>query len=286
MIRFARGPLAPILFAITFIMLLMNGSAWADYEKIRTSGVLKVAVYKDFAPFSDGTAANLHGLDVDLAQALADQIGLKVSFLPFDAGENMNDDLRNMVWKGHYMGYGPADVMLHVPVDRRFMAQNDNVLIFAPYYRENYIILHALKTIPEVHTAADLHGFNLIAQQGTAGAVALLSADGGALRDQVKIANTAEEAVRRLLSGEVAAAMITRAEAESLLKKNSASSADYKISELQLPGVAPKGWVVGLAVRAEDKDLAKALDQALESLRASGKLQHIYEQYGVVPVAP
>ena len=41
--------------------------------------------------------------------------------------ENMNDDLRNMVWKGHYLGYGPADVMLHVPVDNRLMAENDKV---------------------------------------------------------------------------------------------------------------------------------------------------------------
>ena len=47
-----------------------------------------------------------------IAGALARSLGLALSLLPFNADENMNDDLRNMVWKGHYMGYGPADMMI------------------------------------------------------------------------------------------------------------------------------------------------------------------------------
>ena len=30
------------------------------------------------------------------------------------------------------LGYGPADVMLHVPVDNRLMATSEKVQIFAP----------------------------------------------------------------------------------------------------------------------------------------------------------
>ena len=76
----------------------------SDLARIRASGTLKVAVYKDNAPFSDGPANDIHGLDVSIAAALARQLKLKLSLLPFDAGENMNDDLRNMVWRGHYLG--------------------------------------------------------------------------------------------------------------------------------------------------------------------------------------
>jgi hypothetical protein len=43
----------------------------------------------------------------------------------------MGDDLRNMVWRGHYLGYGPADVMLQVPVDK-FLAHNPQVMILRP----------------------------------------------------------------------------------------------------------------------------------------------------------
>jgi hypothetical protein len=73
------------------------------------------------------------GIDIDLARALAGALDLKLSLLPFNADENMNDDLRNMVWKGHYLGYGPADVLMHVPVDRPLMQANPQVQIFAPY---------------------------------------------------------------------------------------------------------------------------------------------------------
>ena len=61
------------------------------------------------------------GIDVELGRALAEALGVKFSALPFAAGENMDDDLRHMVWRGHYLGFGPADVLLHVPVDRPLM---------------------------------------------------------------------------------------------------------------------------------------------------------------------
>ncbi|PYC68151.1 atrA protein [Streptomyces tateyamensis] len=55
--------------------------------KLRTAGLLKVGTNLNYAPVdfkaSDGTAA---GLDIDLAQALADYLGLRVQFVdqPFD----------------------------------------------------------------------------------------------------------------------------------------------------------------------------------------------------------
>src|ERR1019366_6323944 len=125
-----RTMLATLCFACA--SLCAGAPAWADQQKIRQNGILKVAVYNDLAPFS----ANGAGIDIDLARALAEKLGMKLSLLPFTAGDDLNADLRNMVWKGHYLGYGPADVMLHVPVDRRLSAANDKVQIFAPYYNE------------------------------------------------------------------------------------------------------------------------------------------------------
>jgi len=45
-----------------------------DLARIRANGVLKVAVYKDNAPFSSGPPGAMTGLDVSLAQALARQV--------------------------------------------------------------------------------------------------------------------------------------------------------------------------------------------------------------------
>ena len=202
------------------IGLLLALPAHADWDKIKSTGTLKVAVYKEFAPFSSGAANSMAGIDVDLAKALAQNLGLKLTLLPFDAGDDMRDDLRNMVWKGHYLGYGPADVMLHVPVDVRFMRQNEQVFIFAPYYRETTVLAHDLSKLPQVTQTEDLKGVELAAEQGTAAASALAAAEGGLLRDKIHMMPNAQVAVQMLRNGQVAAVYATRAQIESELPQN------------------------------------------------------------------
>ena len=111
----------------------------ADLDKVRASGVLKVAVW-DNAPYSDGRGNRARGCGRGAGTGPGARLGLKLQLLPFDAGENMNDDLRNMVWRGHYLGYGPADVMLHVPADKYPMRENPQVLLFGPYARETLVV--------------------------------------------------------------------------------------------------------------------------------------------------
>ena len=133
------------LITLVWIGLMMAAPARADIEKIKKSGVLRVAVYDNFAPFSNRSS----GIDIDLADALSKKIGLKMTLLPFPAGENLGDDLRNMVWKGHYLGYGPADLMMHVPVDRLLMNENPQVTIFAPYHTETVRLVRNIASVPQ-----------------------------------------------------------------------------------------------------------------------------------------
>ncbi|UUZ56253.1 hypothetical protein LP419_14025 [Massilia sp. H-1] len=86
------------------------------------------------------------------------KLHLRLTLLPFPAGENLDDDLRNMVWKGHYLGYGPADLMLHVPVDNRLMAQNPKVAIFAPYHVEAVRLVRSEKRVPVFESLDSLSG--------------------------------------------------------------------------------------------------------------------------------
>lgn len=271
-------------FAQAVSLALASGMplwAQADLEKIRAGGVLKVAVYKDFAPFSHGSASAPAGIEVALAAALAREMNLKLALLPFDAGENMADDLRNMVWRGHYLGYGPAHVMLHVPVDRNFIISNRQSLIFAPYYREKLVFTHDKKLVPQLEKIDDLKGLPLGVERGTAAASALLGASGGQLRDKVSILNSPSEAMAALFAGKVAAVLATQAQIESELHSAQKASADYPITALQLNGLPPNGWPVGMAVKAEETDLAKALEAALASLNTQGELKKIFAQSGV-----
>jgi ABC-type amino acid transport substrate-binding protein len=266
--------------------LHLQAEELTDLEKVRASGVLKVAVYKDNGPYSEGTAQDMHGVDVALAQALADAMGLKLSLLPFDAGERMDDDLRNMVWKGHYLGYGPADVMLHVPVDKFLMQENRQTLIFAPYAREALVIFHALDKLPSLRSGEDLQGLALGAEQGSGAASTLLGYGGGRLRQQVRMFASGELAAQAVIRGEVAAAHISRAQAEAALKASGRSAQGFGLTQLSLPGLVDNGWPIGMAVKSSHKALALALEAALNQIRANGKLVAIYRERGLTLVAP
>ncbi|WP_233556510.1 transporter substrate-binding domain-containing protein [Noviherbaspirillum sedimenti] len=186
---------------VIFLAWSLALPAHADMEKIRQSGALKVAVYDDLAPFSAGG----RGIDIELAEALAKKLGLKLALLSFPAGENLGDDLRNMVWKGHYLGYGPADVLLHVPVDRHLIANNPKVEIFAPYYRDAVQLVRRVATVPNYDGLASLAGKKIGVEKISIAAVVLLGEEGGKYREQVRIYPTAVEALAQLQAGAIAA---------------------------------------------------------------------------------
>jgi ABC-type amino acid transport substrate-binding protein len=278
--------LASLLLAVAAV-LAAAAPAHADMAKIRESGRLKVALYKDMLPFSGNDGGQFKGIDVALADALCRQMGLSPSLLPFDADDDsVSDDLRNMVSRGHYLGYGPADVMLHVPVDPVFARQNREVLIFAPYLREAFVLVYDRERVPHVDRFEDLAGQPTGAERGSAGANALLSSAHGALTDKVKMYAEADDALRALFSGEIAAAMVTRAQYESALKTRDQSVDRFPATGLQSPLLPARGWAIGMAVKADQPELAEALGKALDALRASGELQRIFAQYGVSVVAP
>jgi len=273
---------APLLLGVHGLSGAQEPSAM---EKIKARGVLKVAVYKDNAPYSDGPNADLHGVDVSLAKALASQLNLQLALLPFDAGENMNDDLRNMVWKGHYLGYGPADVMIHVPVDRYLMNENKQVLIFGAYVREHLVVLHDTSKLSTVENPEDLQGKTIAVEKGSGAASAMMGYRGGLLRDKVSIFKDGVDAAKMVTSGQFDAAFVSRAQAEAAVHTAS-DKKRWTLSSVSLPGVMPAGWPLGLAVKADHKELATALDHALVSLRQSGELLKVFQSHGLTLAAP
>jgi cystine transport system substrate-binding protein len=264
--------------ALAAVALTMATPANADMAKIRQSGSLKVAVYKDMAPFSSKDG----GIDVDIADALAKKLGLKLALLPFPAGEELGDDLRNMVWKGHYLGYGPADLMLHVPVDKRLMAQQDKVEIFAPYYRETVRLVRSKEAVPRYDGLDSMVGKDIGVEKVSIAAVLLLGEGDGKFRDHVRIYTTAVEALQDLKAGKLAGVLAHRSEIESVLGTDSR----FDMQQVQFQRLPPQGWAVGMAVRKDARDLAEALQKAAAELTASGEMARIFAKHGVQPVAP
>lgn len=249
--------------------LLPPGAARADgpsaLERIRERGSLVVAVYNEMPPFHDQGA----GIDVSLAEALAAAVGVKLSLLPFHADENMADDLRNMVWRGHYLGFGPADVLLHVPVDRPLIDATPQATIFAPYYRERVAIARNLERLPRLESLAPLAGQPVaVAGQSLAGWL-LIGADHGALRETLQTrwphGVAAAEALAR---GDVVAAAGLQSELETVLR----GKPGIVIEPLPVPRAPRDGWAVGMAVKRASTDLARVLQAAVNDLAADGRL--------------
>jgi ABC-type amino acid transport substrate-binding protein len=247
-------------------------------ERIRARGRLIVGVYQDLPPFSVGG----EGIDVDLARALSKALGLELSLLPFTAGENMDDDLRNMVWRGHYLGFGPADVLLHVPVEAPLMRNNPRVNIFAPYYRERLAMARDVKRAPKGEALADFAGQKIaVAGQSLAGWL-MIGAEGGAWREQlITTWKDGAAAARALQSGEVAAAAGQLSEIESVL----AGDARFVIEPLPVPRMRD-GWAIGCAVKREATDLAQAVQGAINTLATSGDLGRVFAKAKLTWRAP
>jgi ABC-type amino acid transport substrate-binding protein len=246
----------------------------APLDKVRERGTLIVGVYNDMPPFHVAGA----GIDIDLARALAAALDLKLSLLPFNADENMNDDLRNMVWKGHYLGYGPADVLMHVPVDRPLIEANPQVQIFAPYYREKVALARSLERLPELDSLRPLSGQKVAVPGQTLAGWLLLGADGGAYKDQLSTQwKDGTECARALQRGECAVAAGLASELESVLR------GDPRFAIAPMPSArAPReGWAAGLAVKKDSADLAAALQQAVNQLGQSGQLGEIFSRHNV-----
>lgn len=243
-------------------------------ERVRERGTLTVGIYHDMPPFHSGGK----GIDVELAQGLAQSLGVRLSLLPFHADENMADDLRNMVWRGHYLGYGPADVLLHVPVDRPLMEANPQVAILAPYCRERVAIARRLDRVPRLDTLSQLaDGRVAVPGQSLAGWL-LIGADSGAYRNQLITQwKDGTEAARALLRDEVVAAAGLASELESVLRGDTR----FEITPLPSPRAPRDGWAVGMAVKRASTELAQALQRAVNELAASGRLGQVFDRGNV-----
>lgn len=249
-------------------------AAATPLERVRERGVLSVGLYHDMPPFH----AEGKGIDVALAGALAASLGVRAALLPFHADDSVNDDLRHMVWRGHYLGYGPADVLLHVPVDPPLIAANPRVSIFAPYCREQVMLARRLDRLPRLETLSQLDGQAVAVPGQSLAGWLLIGADGGAYRGQLQTRfKDGTQAAQALLRGEVSAAGGLGSELQSVLR------GDPRFAIEPMPNArAPRGgWAVGLAVRHDAVELARALQGAVNDLASSGQLRRMFSEANV-----
>jgi len=269
---------------IAWALLLATSAAWSIYalsavagtmQDIRDRARLIVAVYKDFAPFSDEG----QGIDVDVGKALAEKLGLTAEIMSFKDGETVDDDLRNVIWKGHFLWNQPlADVMMHVPIDQDLARKNQMVRILAPYFSEQLVVARNRNRIPQLVTLDALSREKVAVQFGTIEDHYLMNSFGGLLRENVVHFGTMGEAVAALRKNEVAAVMGIRTQIELGM---AGAGADYAIAPVATPGLALTGWDIGVAVNAGNPELAALVEKAMAEMRKDGTLKWICTKHGL-----
>lgn len=269
-----------IAIAVALAALAQGAAAQArDLGEIREKGNIRFALYNDYPPYSARGA----GLDVDIARAIATRLGVKFDALWFDADENVDDDFRNMVWKGHYLGHGPADVMIHAPVDRELMKRNPKVRLLAPYYRERLAIARKVDAVPRAEDLSFLDHALIGVEDASLASIVLISHEGGKYRDRVRHFKSPRLATEALLRGEIQAVMAQQGEVQGLLK----GQPGIAIAPPPIAGpLAQRHWAVGLAVKSEHAALADAIETAVTDMAREGELEKLFAAHGLTYAKP
>lgn len=258
------------------------------FDDIIESGVLKVAMYENFPPYSYQQDGQPRGVDFELAQKLAEGLGLKLEVLWVTPDETLDDDLRNFIWKGHYLRRDVlADVMLRVPYDREFSYKrnelgeliNELVVMFGPYQRERWQTAYDDRRIEDVPSVAVFQYHPIGVEVDSVPSFYLSSVFEGRLAKNLHHYPSVQQAFAALKEGEVDATMAMRGEIEWLMAQ--AGDSHLKLAENAYPNMGKQVWDLGMVVHESNRQLAYALEEVLEPLILEGGMEKLYAKHGL-----
>lgn len=282
------------------LLLAIASSSLAQaryYDDVIASGYIRIGIYNDFPPYSyleDGEAA---GIDVEIGKAIAEKLGVRFEPHWITPDENLEDDLRNNVWKGHYLDKSEegahiaknvADVMMRVPYDREYSYRqdistgeyvNEMVVMFGPYQRETWQIAFDSSKIEKVSTVAKFQYHPIGVEIDSLPDFYLTSAFEGRMREQTKHFAKVEDAYAALNSGEVTGVMSMRAEADHWLHRM--QNPKLQLAENGFPMIGKQKWDIGMAIRQSDRQLGNEVDWIMENMILSGEIKQLFNKLGL-----
>ncbi|MCP4425149.1 MAG: amino acid ABC transporter substrate-binding protein [Chloroflexi bacterium] len=230
-----------------------NNAAW---ERIEKAGVLRVGLDPTYPPFEVVDDNGLRGLDVDLAQAIAANLGLEAEFV--------------------YFGYdGLYDALATEQVDVLISAlvvapgQTRDFAYSEPYFNAGEILIVPADEMT-IEEMGDLDGRTLSVELGALGHVEA-NAWSRRLPDlAVQPHNSAAEAVTAVAQRQADAALV--------------DAISGRLALIEHPSLErlPQSVTVepfALVVRVDDEMLLENLNASLQKLQKSGELTRIIAQW-------
>lgn len=226
-------------------------------DRIREAGVLHIAIDPSFAPFEFVDEENLPaGFDVDLAQEIADALGVKPQFVTtgYDA---LYDALT----------VRRADIIISAlyPDPSRTHA----FVYSAPYFNAGDVLL--VTDSSPISSWESLGGKRVACIFGTAGHMTALGWQKTITPQPVVITTSSPHTLTNaLVAGELDAVILDHVTALISVENQ------YAVQILPVM-ITDEPYVV--AGRLEDKALVKAIDEILANLNEAGTLQHLIQKW-------
>lgn len=257
-------------------------------EEIQEKGRIKIAVYEDYRPFSFVDQGELIGIDVEIANVIAEKLGLRLELMAVQADENVDADLRNHIWRGPRVGArsegsiavdAVANLMLHIPYNKELDTRNELAVLFSPYFEDRV----AIARDPDHFEGSEFSLFDLEdkaigVELDTLSDFYLSSTWGGKLRPGIARFRRPDDGMAKLMDGEIAAFMAPVSQIEGALGER---REDFDFNQTALPGLAVDSWTIGAAVRENARDLRWAAGDIIDTMVQQGEMASIFSSFGV-----
>lgn len=227
-----------------------DGAA-ANVETIE-EGVLTVGTDTPFPPFEIGQPPDISGYDIDVMDAIAEELGLEPEYIDTGFGTIFRD-----VANGQFDTVAAASTI--TPARERTVDFTD------PYYEAQQALL-----VPEgsdIASVEDLSGVIVGAQDGTTGETyANEETDASEVRGFPEGPN----AVAALRTGQVEAVIIDQPVAADALEQGGG---------VEIAEEIPTNELYGFALAPQSDELREAMNEALATLKEDGTIADLYEEY-------
>ena len=257
-------------------------------DDIKESQYIVIAVYSDYLPFSAQVDGEAVGIDVDIARHIASELAVELRLKWMTADETTEDDLRNNIWKGHYLDRTKADVMMRVPYDKDYSLKRDDVGLlvhelvhmFGPYHTETWKIIFNQKKLEAVPTMALFQYHPIGVEIDSIPQFYLSSAFRGSMRNNTHQFNTIALAVQGMQDEKVDAVMGLRSQISAL--HHSLDPNQYLLAENAFPLLGKQKWDIGLAVQTDFRVLAYEVGDIISAMMMDESMTKIFKKHHVI----
>ncbi|WP_299693654.1 transporter substrate-binding domain-containing protein [uncultured Tateyamaria sp.] len=252
-----------------------------ELDQIQDQGHMLFAVYEDYPPYSWEENGEARGVDIEIARIIAEDIGVEARFNFVAAGENLDADLRNNIWRGALIGGRIANVMMRIPYDSAFKCRVEQVVFTGQYAGESIAIAYDKASYPDEKPVPAYFRFDTVGVENDSISDFYLSGFvGGQLQKNIRRFPTTVDAMAALNAGEVMAVMGPLGALEHGLTDRTA------VHQPPLAGFAVSEWTLGVAVNFRYRPLSYFVDDAINYALQDGRIPAIYEKYRLTHQTP